>query len=183
MSPTKSLFAALLLSGCVTPPMGPTALVMPGQGKQFEAFASDQSTCKQFASGEVDGGATLANLSEFGTTAMTAALGAGVGGAVRGTQGAEVGGGVGGLAGLATASHGAAAGQGSLQSRYNLAYVQCMYARGNQIATTAPAPDAAPRNALHTASERHVTATTNTATDQDELPAPGSPPSTYPGAH
>jgi hypothetical protein len=182
MSPAKSLLAAVLLSGCVTPPMGPTALVMPGQAKPFEAFAGDQATCKQFASGEVDGGATLANLSEFGTTAMTAALGAGLGGAVRGTPGAEVGGGVGAFAGLAASSRGAAAGQGSLQSRYNLAYVQCMYARGNQIATAAPAQDATPRSALHNTTGRHTAAAT-TIVDQDQLPPSGPAASTYPGIH
>jgi hypothetical protein len=182
MSPFKSLFAAILLSGCVTPPMGPTALVMPGQGKPFEDFAGDQSTCKQFASGEVSGGATLANLTQFGTVALTTAMGAGLGGAVGNTRGMEIGGGAGAIAGIGASSRGAAAGQGSLQSRYDLAYIQCMYARGNQIATSAQAEPATPRSALHTASGRHMAAA-NPASDQDDLAAPGTPPSAYPGAH
>jgi hypothetical protein len=180
MSPLKSLFAAILLSGCVTPPMGPTALVMPGQGKPFEDFAGDQSTCKQFAGGEVSGGATLANLTQFGTTAMTTVIGAGLGGAVRGTRGMEYGGGAGAIAGLAVSSRGVAAGQGSLQSRYDLAYIQCMYARGNQIAT--PTPADAPRSALHASSGRHMAAAAP-ASDPDDLPPAGSPPSAYPGLH
>jgi hypothetical protein len=182
MSPFKSLFAAILLSGCVTPPMGPTALVMPGQGKPFGDFASDQTTCKRFASGEVDGGATLANLSQFGTVAMTTALGAGLGGAVRGTRGAEVGGGVGAVGGVVASSRGTAAGQGSLQSRYDLAYIQCMYAHGNQIATAASAEPATQRAALHATSVRHVAAATPDS-GQDNLPPPGPAASAYPGLH
>src|SRR5580658_5043279 len=104
MSPFKSLFAVIMLSGCVTPPMGPTALVMPGQGKPFEDFAGDQSTCKQFASGEVSGGATLANLTQFGAVALTTAVGAGIGGAVANTRGAEIGGGAGAIGGFAASS-------------------------------------------------------------------------------
>jgi hypothetical protein len=182
MSPFKSMFAVIMLSGCVTPPMGPTALVMPGQGKPFEDFAGDQSTCKQFASGEVSGGATLANLTQFGTVALTTAVGAGLGGAVRNTRGAEIGGGAGAIAGLAATSRGAAAGQGSLQSRYDLAYIQCMYARGNQIATAAQAKPAAQRAARHTTSGRH-TSTANLDSGQDDLPPPGQAPSSYPGLH
>jgi hypothetical protein len=138
---TSRLFAAILLSGCATTPMGPTALVMPAPGKPFEVFVQDQGTCKQFASGEVDGGATMSNLKQVGAFGITAALGAGLGAAVRGGRGAEIGGGVGALGGAAIASNGSARDQNSLQGRYNLAYTQCMYARGNQIASAArPAP-------------------------------------------
>src|ERR1700676_5254093 len=79
----KSLLAAVLLSGCATTPMGPTAMVLPGQGKPFGQFAQDQSMCKQFADGEVNGGATMSNLKEFGVAAVTTPLGAGLGAAVR----------------------------------------------------------------------------------------------------
>jgi hypothetical protein len=127
--------------------MGPTALVMPAPGKPIEVFAQDQGTCKQFASGEVDGGATMSNLKQLGTAAVTTALGAGLGAAVRGGRGAGIGGGIGMIGGAAIASNGSARDQNSLQGRYNLAYTQCMYARGNQIAGAAQPASRGPRAA------------------------------------
>jgi hypothetical protein len=141
---TASLIAAVLISGCATAPMGPTALVMPAQGKPFEVFAREQAMCKQFAGGEVDGDATMMNMKQFGSAAISTALGAGLGAAVRGRRGAEAGGAMGAMVGAASASNGSARDQNNLQGRYNLAYTQCMYSRGNQIAG---APHAAPRAA------------------------------------
>ncbi len=138
ISITIPLLAAALLSGCTTPPMGPTAVVMPAPGKPFEVFAQDQGMCKQFADSEVDGGATVSNLKQFGTVAINAAIGAGVGDAMRGRTGAEFGGALGAIGGMGAAANGAAHDQYSLQGRYNLAYTQCMYARGNQLATAMP---------------------------------------------
>jgi hypothetical protein len=134
--------AAVVLSGCATSPLGPTTVVMPAPGKPFEVFAQDQSMCKQYAGSEVDGGATTANLKEFGTAAITTALGAGLGAAIHGGRGAEIGGGAGALGGAALAANGSARDQNTLQGRYNVAYTQCMYARGNQVAG---APHSTPR--------------------------------------
>jgi hypothetical protein len=39
----------LMLSGCATMPPGPSVLVMPGNGKPFEAFQADDSVCRQWA--------------------------------------------------------------------------------------------------------------------------------------
>src|SRR5580693_892507 len=97
---TKILLSVALLSGCATQPTGPTAAVMPAQGKPFEVFARDQATCKQFADSEV-GGAGLSNLKELGTAAVSTALGAGLGAAVRGGRGAEAGSAIGAIAGVA----------------------------------------------------------------------------------
>jgi len=119
--------------------MGPTALVMPAQGKPFDVFAQEQAMCKQFADGEVDGGASMSNLKQFGTAAVTTALGAGLGAAVRNRRGAQIGGAMGAIAGGSMAALGSAHDQNSLQGRYDLAYTQCMYARGNQIAGIARA--------------------------------------------
>jgi hypothetical protein len=131
---TFMLLAAVLLSGCATQPMGPTARVMPASGKSFEVFAQEQASCKQFADGEVNGGATMANLKEFGTAAIATGLGGGLGAAIRGQRGAEVGGSLGAVGGAAIAGHGSARDQSNLQGRYDLAYTQCMYTHGNQIA-------------------------------------------------
>src|SRR5580700_367043 len=82
---------AALLSGCVTPPMGPTIPVMPGPNKQFEAFQQDDGTCRDFASNRVAGGAESANNTAVGETLLGAALGAGLGAAVGGGRGAAIG--------------------------------------------------------------------------------------------
>jgi hypothetical protein len=133
------LLTVALASGCATEPMGPTARVLPAQGKPFEVFAADQATCKQLAQSEVGGGATLSNLQELGATALSTALGAGVGATMHNhARGTEIGGSLGALTGTMLASHGAARDQQGLQGRYDIAYTQCMYARGNQIAAAGP---------------------------------------------
>jgi hypothetical protein len=134
---TNILLAAALLSGCATEPMGPTALVMPASGKPFEVFVQDQATCKQFADSQVGGGASMANLKELGSAAISTALGAGLGAAVRGGRGAGIGSAIGSIAGAAMAGRGSARDQNGLQGRYDLAYTQCMYSRGNQVAGVA----------------------------------------------
>lgn len=128
------LLTSLLLNGCASAPMGPTALVMSAPGKPFDVFAQDQTTCKQFAGGEVNGGATVSNLKQFGAAAVATALGAGLGAAVRNRRGAEIGGAMGAIAGASGAAYGSARDQNGLQGRYDLAYTQCMYSKGNQIA-------------------------------------------------
>lgn len=39
----------LLLGGCVTIPKGPSVLVLPGTGKEFTQFQTDDAACRQFA--------------------------------------------------------------------------------------------------------------------------------------
>ena len=128
-----TILAAALLTGCATQPLGPTARVMPAPGKSFEVFAQEQATCKQFADGEVSGGAEMANLKELGTAAIATGLGGGLGAAIHGGRGAEVGGSTGAVIGAAVSGHGSAHDQNNLQGRYDLAYTQCMYAHGNQV--------------------------------------------------
>ena len=149
--------AALLLGGCATQPLGPTARVLPAPGKPFEVFAQDQSLCKGFADGEVAGGAEVANLKQFGAAALSVALGAGLGAATAGGQsnhhhyyrnhhhnqgqnGPATGAAIGAIAGAISAGRGSSVEQGNLQGRYDTAYTQCMFSRGNQIPGMTPAP-------------------------------------------
>ena len=117
----------LLLNACATEPMGPTIPVMPAPGKPFEAFQSDQAVCKQFASGQVQGGAQQANNQQVGTAVIGTLLGAGLGAAVGGGRGAAIGAGAGAIGGTAVGAGPAAQANYSLQQRYDLAYSQCMY--------------------------------------------------------
>lgn len=135
---TKVASVAVLLSvsACTQAPMGPTVAVMPGQNKPFSVFQDDQAICRQFAEQQV-GGAQQAQNTATNQTLLGAGvgtlLGAGLGAAVGGGRGAAIGAGVGALGGTAV---GASQGQDttmSVQRRYDIAYEQCMYSRGNQV--------------------------------------------------
>ena len=142
-----SPFAALLsLAACTTIPTGPSVMVMPGTGKSFDQFRADDASCRQFALGQT-GGVTANEMavdSGVKSAAVGAAIGALAGAAMGGHQGAGVGAGVGLLAGSAVgANAGHVSGYGS-QQRYDNAYVQCMYAKGERVPvsgrmTSAPA--------------------------------------------
>jgi uncharacterized protein YcfJ len=106
---------------------------MPAPGKPFDAFQSDQALCKQYASGQVQGGAQQANNKQVGTALIGTVLGAGLGAAIGGGHGAAIGAGAGALGGTVVGASPAEQAQYSLQQRYDLAYSQCMYSRGNQV--------------------------------------------------
>jgi hypothetical protein len=131
----SSLVALLMLGACTTIPTGPSVLVMPGTGKSFDQFRDDDADCRQFALGQVGGATANETAVESGvkSAAVGAVVGALAGAAMGGHQGAGVGAGVGLLAGSAA---GAGAGQASgygLQRRYDNAYIQCMYAKGDRV--------------------------------------------------
>ena len=131
--------AAVLLSGCASIPTGPSVMVLPGTGKSFEQFQTDDAVCRQFASQSVG---TSPNKAATESTVTGAAIGTVVGaaagaalGAAAGNPalGAAAGAGAGLLGGTAIgASQGSVYG-GSVQNRYDVAYTQCMYAKGNQV--------------------------------------------------
>jgi hypothetical protein len=128
--------AVLALAACASTPSGPNVMVLPGTGKSFDQFRADDFECRQFAQAQ-SGGKTP---DQAGTDAgvNTAAVGAAVGavaGAAIGRSGhaAVAGAGLGG-AGGALAGTGAAAQSGhTVQGRYDIAFQQCMYAKGHQI--------------------------------------------------
>ena len=133
------LLGVLALSGCATVPTGPSVMVLPAQGKPFEAFQTDDSVCRQWAAQQAGAGPSettnqnLANGAVLGTV-MGAGLGAAIGAASGATgTGAAIGAASGLIGGTAIAS-GPAYGAGwEVQRRYDVAYQQCMYAKGNQI--------------------------------------------------
>ena len=133
----KTILAAsallVLLGGCVSQPMGPSIAVMPAPNKPFEVFQQDQGVCTQYADQQVAGGAQAANGNAVGTAVITTILGAGLGAAVGGGSGAAIGAASGAVAGTALGAGPAGADQYGLQQRYDIAYAQCMYAKGNQV--------------------------------------------------
>lgn len=129
------LIAACALAGCVSRPTGPTVAVMPGTGKSFETFQVDDITCRGYADQQIGASDTAANNTQFGTAVLGTVLGAGLGAAIGGGQGAAVGAGAGALGGTAIGGANAAPAQYNLQQRYNIAYEQCMAAKGNRLPT------------------------------------------------
>ncbi|HQT77000.1 MAG TPA: glycine zipper family protein [Rhodopila sp.] len=134
------LAPVLLLSACASQPTGPTIGVMPAPGKPFDVFQQDQAICKNFASNETMGGAQQANNMQVGTAVVGTLLGAGLGAAIGGGQGAAIGAGAGALGGAAVGAGPSSDAQYSMQQRYDLAYAQCMYSRGNQVPGYQPPP-------------------------------------------
>jgi hypothetical protein len=112
---------------------------MPAPGKPFDAFQGDQALCKQFATENLGSGAQQANNRQVGTAVLGTLLGAGLGAAIGGGRGAGIGAGAGALGGTAVGAGGSGQAQNSLQQRYDLAYAQCMYSRGNQVPGYQPA--------------------------------------------
>ncbi len=135
------LAGALALGACaVQPPSGPSFTALPGHGKTFEQFQVDDGSCRQYSSLQSGGGAPGQAAQQSGVaTAVGGTLIGAAAGALLGSLGGNVGAGaaVGAGSGLLL---GGAAGAGnssntvdSTQRRYDSAYSQCMYAKGNQI--------------------------------------------------
>ncbi len=135
------VISVLALSACaVAPPQGPSVMALPAQGKSFEAFQQDDMACRGYATQQTGGASATqaANNSAVGSALLGTALGAGVGaalGSVGGAvgAGAAIGGATGLLAGSAIGAGNAQASGGNVQARYDTAYTQCMYSRGDSV--------------------------------------------------
>jgi hypothetical protein len=130
------LLATLLLGGCATMPTGPDVAVMPGPGKTFEQFKLDDHICRDHAErslGTNPGQAGAASVGEG------AGIGVGAGAAAGalmsgGRPGGIVGGAIWGLIlGSAVGASNAEPSEREAQRRYDIAYEQCMSAKGNRI--------------------------------------------------
>ncbi len=131
----------LALAGCaVAQPSGPEVVALPGSGKTYEQFTAEDTTCKQAAMAQVGPGPSQEQTTNatVGSAVLGTAIGAAAGAAI-GSAGGAVGGGaaVGGALGLlAGSSIGGANAQataGQLQQHYDIAYTQCMVAKGNTV--------------------------------------------------
>ena len=134
-----ALLVLLVVGGCTTMPTGPSVMVLPAPGKPFDLFQSEDASCRFWASQQI--GQTpqeTVNQNTVGSAVLGTAIGAGLGAAIgaasgNAATGAAIGAGSGLLGGtLAGASSGQASGW-EAQRRYDIAYQQCMYAKGNQV--------------------------------------------------
>jgi hypothetical protein len=133
------LAAALALAGCVAMPSGPAVMAMPGTSKNFDQFRSDDVSCREYAQYWLGPGAeqvptNAAAANALGGTALGAATGAIIGAASsQAGPGAAIGAGIGLLFGSLAGANAAGYSYYGLQRRYDAAYLQCMYARGNRV--------------------------------------------------
>ena len=135
-----------LLSACATIPTGPSVMVLPGLGKPFDQFQVDDMVCRQYAQAQTGvAPGDVGTRSTINTAALGTLLGAGAGAAIGAAAGdaglgAAIGAGSGLLFGTASGAEAGAGVNRSLQWRYDTSYIQCMYAKGNQVPGTQTAP-------------------------------------------
>jgi hypothetical protein len=129
------VLAALLLSACSTIPNGPSVMALPGTGKSFDQFRNDDGVCRAFASERTGG--TSASRNADSSLVRSAAAGTAIGAVAGAAAGGGHGAGIGAATGLIV---GSAVGLGEAdnsaygsQSRYDNAYVQCMYGYGHRV--------------------------------------------------
>jgi hypothetical protein len=125
--------APALLAGCVSVPMGPTVAAMPPPNKPFQAFAADDETCRHWAGGAAGQGYDAAANQMAAATIVGAVLGAAAGAWSGDSHDAGVGAAIGTLFGGSVGAQQSGAIASNAQRSYDIAYQQCMYARGNVI--------------------------------------------------
>ena len=133
--PAILALALLMLAGCTTMPTGPSVMVLPGSGKSFDQFRADDRECRDYAFESI-GGKTpgqAAQESGVASAVVGTAIGAAAGAAIGGHEGAGVGAGTGLLVGGLAGTQSAQVSGYSLQRRYDVGYVQCMYSKGHQV--------------------------------------------------
>jgi hypothetical protein len=171
------LLTVLAVGGCATVPDGPGVMALPGTGKNFDQFRTDDLSCRQYASGMVGG--RSAQEAAGDDTARSAVLGtvigAAAGAAIGGSRGAGVGAGTGLLFGTATGAGASAASGWPVQRRYDQAYIQCMYASGHRVPVSARFTESVQQPAT-------VAPATGAGPAGIPPPPPGLPPPPPPGA-
>jgi len=133
------LLALLVMGGCATIPTGPSVMVLPPPGKPFEVFQADDIICRQWAAQQI-GQSPQETVNRNITTGAVVGtiIGAGLGAAIGSASGdvgagAAIGAASGLLLGTASGADSARMYGWEAQRMYDTAYMQCMYAKGNQI--------------------------------------------------
>lgn len=135
---------AVVLAGCVTAPTGPRVMALPGTSKNFDQFQADDVSCRQYAqytlgpSDPAKAANDAAGANALIGSGLGAATGAIIGSATaQAGPGAAIGAGIGLLFGSLAGANAASATYYDAQRHYDAAYLQCMYAKGNQVPAAA----------------------------------------------
>lgn len=122
-----------VLAGCASAPTGPSMLVLPGTGKNFDAFRIDDLDCRQYAASHSGAASQGINEQALRGAALGAVVGTIAGAAIDGSRGAGVGAGTGLIVGTAAGSSQGGVSGRDAQRQFDNAYVQCMYAKGHRV--------------------------------------------------
>ncbi|WP_079436373.1 YMGG-like glycine zipper-containing protein [Zoogloea sp. LCSB751] len=134
MKAPYALLPLILLSACASLPSGPRVAVMPTPGKPFDLFVAEDRQCRAFAEQAIGiAPQDLATQNMINNAAVGTAVGAAVGALGGGHNGAATGAAIGMVAGTASGASQATYAGADAQRRYDIAYQQCMYAKGNQL--------------------------------------------------
>jgi hypothetical protein len=126
--------AVLLLAGCAEMPTGPSLAVMPSPNKPFEVFMQDDQLCRGWAAWSIGlPGHDAAARQLLSSTVTGAAIGAVAGAVAGGDRGAGAGAAVGTLIGATAGANQSSVTAWNAQQRYDIAYQQCMYSKGNIV--------------------------------------------------
>ena len=129
---SAALALTALLGACASTPTGPTVQVLPPPNKSFDRFQEEKAYCMQYAQSQVSGQVSASNTKTAESAAIGTVVGASLGAVVGESTGAGVGAGLGAAAGTYVGTGGNDPQRGT-QDQYNMSYVQCMYAKGNQV--------------------------------------------------
>ncbi|NJD34380.1 MAG: hypothetical protein FIA96_06030, partial [Betaproteobacteria bacterium] len=129
---------ALALGGCAVAPTAPSVMVLPGSQKSADQFHTDAVACQQQAQALLANDAEAANNQAVTSAAIGTVIGAAAGaligqGSHNPSAAAGWGAGTGLLIGSSVGGGNSQASSYSLQQRFDIAYMQCMYLRGNQV--------------------------------------------------
>jgi len=195
-----AIAVAVVTVGCVSVPTGPSVMALPGTGKTFDQFQVDNAACRDWAAQQT--GTTTQHAVNSNTasgaalgTVLGAAAGAAIGAAAGNPAlGAAAGAGFGLFSGTAYGASAASYAGGDVQRRYDYAYVQCMYAKGNQVpvagghrsyAASPPPPPPPPPSSTFSMPVPPAGPPPPPPTSTSNIPPPpaGLPPPPPPGAH
>lgn len=163
---------AILLPACASVPTGPSVMVLPGAGQSFDQFRADDAVCQQFAMFQIGGTPNNAALESGVTSAVVGtALGAAAGAAFGGGTGAAIGAGAGLAGGGLVGSSYASSSRTLSQQHFDVAYIQCMYAKGHQVPVSGQFSNVIPRQSTSVPA-----AVTTSPPANIPPPPPGLPP-------
>jgi predicted lipid-binding transport protein (Tim44 family) len=170
---TLLLLASSLLVSCASIPSGPSVMVLPGTGKDFDQFRDDDAYCRLYANEQARGEtANRASIkSGVGTAAVGTGVGAAAGAAMGGGTGAAIGAGSGLVLGSLMGANTASVSGAFRQQRYDMSYTQCMYGKGHRVPISGQIMDNSGNRTSGTTQPLPGTATT-----PPPPPPPGNPP-------
>ena len=140
-----SWMLCITLAACATARMGPTVAVMPSPAKSLEAFKADNNACRDYATKQLGIDPNKATQDDMLGGALFGALLGAAAGALMGDYHHHHGGrhdhsnpvammaAKGLVRGAEVGSDAADRDRAVLQQQYDIAYSQCMYAKGNSV--------------------------------------------------